>query len=229
MKTTRIFLFASPLLLLIPPLVPVSDNPGWILFGSFYSLIVRRFPWNLIMAGLCYNYAQQIGGDGFIWGGFSFFFPFITPLVLAFRSPKYNSTADVVRRMTAGPAKAKAAAGAFSDRFPLLSRYLQARPENLFTEQQSRFDAVPVNYEFLLEVDSGALIRLVAEASNRRLTTWTDTAEAGTQLYGAGVVETKDIEETASWLKGGAVSGGKLQIMWRQPDGVVKSHEFYAA
>jgi hypothetical protein len=229
MKTTRIFLFASPLLLLIPPLIPVSDNPGWIVFGSFYSLILRRFPWNLIMAGICYSYAQQIGGDAFIWAGFSFFFPFATPVVLAFRTPKYNSTADVIQRMTAGPAKAKAAAGPFSDRFPLLSRYLRGRPENIFAEQQPRFDPVPVNYEFLLEVDPSALIRMIAEASNRRLTTWTDNAESGTQLYGAGIVDGKDIEETATWLKAGAISGGKLQILWRQPDGVLKSHEFYAA
>src|SRR5215469_189287 len=99
MKITRIFLFASPLLLLIPPLIPVSDNAGFMVFSSFYGLILRRFPWNLVMAGLCYSYAQQIGGDAFVWAGFSFFFPFATPLVLAFRSPKYNSTADVVQRM----------------------------------------------------------------------------------------------------------------------------------
>jgi hypothetical protein len=207
----------------------VSDNPGWIVFGSFYFVILRRFPWNLIMAGLCYNYAQQIGGDAFVWAGFSFFFPFITPLVLAFRAPKHNSTADVVRRMTTGPAKSKAAAGAFSDRFPLLSRYLRSRPETLFAEQQARFDPVPVNYEFLLEADPDALVRMTAEASNRHLTTWADNTESGTQLFGAGIVETGDVEEVAKLLKSGAVSGGKLQIMWRQPDGVIKSHEYYAA
>src|SRR5581483_1632321 len=87
MRITRIFLFASPLLLFIPPLIPISDNPGWIIFGSFYSLIVRRFPWNLVMGGLCYSYAQSLGRDAAVWAGFSFFFPFATPLVLAFRSP----------------------------------------------------------------------------------------------------------------------------------------------
>ena len=228
MKTTRIFLFASPLLLLIPPLFN-SDNPGWIVFGSFYSLIVRRFPWNLVMAGICYSYAQQLGREAFLWAGASFFFPFATPLVLAFMSPKYNSTADVVQRMQAGPAKARAAAGAFSDRFPLLARYLRGRPEKIFAEQQPRFDTVPVNYEFLLEVNPDALIRMIAEASNRRFTTWTDPAPSGTQLFGAGIVETKDVEEVTQWLKAGAVSGSKLQIMWRQPDGVLKSHEYYAA
>ena len=36
------------------------------------------------MAGLCYNYAKQLGRDAFVWGGFSFFFPFLTPLLLGF-------------------------------------------------------------------------------------------------------------------------------------------------
>ena len=120
------------------------------------------------------------------------------------------------------------ATGAFSDRFPLLSRYLQGRPENLFDKQQARFDPVPVNYEFLLEADPAALVRMVAEASDRHFTTWTDNAESGTQLFGAGIVETKDVEEVAKWLKSSAVSGGKLQIMWRQPDGIIRSHEYYA-
>jgi len=35
MKITRIFLFASPLLLLIPPLIPTTDNAGWAVFAYF--------------------------------------------------------------------------------------------------------------------------------------------------------------------------------------------------
>src|SRR5689334_13851816 len=122
MKITRIFLFASPLLLFIPPIIPVTDNPGWIVFASFYGLILRRFPWNLVMAGLCYSYAQQLGRDAFVWAGFSFVFPFATPLVLAFQAPKFNSTADAIQRMMAKPAKARAAGGSFVERFPLLAR-----------------------------------------------------------------------------------------------------------
>jgi hypothetical protein len=229
MKITRIFLFASPLLLLVPPLFPMNDNPGWMIFSSFYSLIVGRFPWNLVMAFLCYSYAQQIGRDPFVWGGFSFFFPFATPLVLAFQSPKYNSTADVIQRMQQGPAKAKAATGSFSDRFPLLAEYLQGRPEANWAEQKARFEAVRTNYEFLLAIDPNAGIRMTAEAFNRRMTTWTDSTEAETKLFGAGFVEMKDLEQTAQWLKAGAVSGSKLSVRWRQPDGVVKSLEYYAA
>jgi len=229
MKITRIFLFASPLILLIPPLIPESENAGWIIFSSFYSLIVRRFPWNLVMAGLCYSYAQQLGREAFIWAGFSFFFPFLTPLVLAFMSPKYNSTADVVQRMQKGPGKAKAASGPFKERFPLLTQYLDGRPEAVRAETQNRFDVVKSNYEFLLQVDPNARMRMIAEASNRHITTWIDTTEDGDKLFGAGFVELKDLEETAKWLKSGAVSGGELTIMWRLPDGVVKSLEYYAA
>src|SRR5689334_10596586 len=228
MKITRIFLFASPLLLLIPPLIPTTDNAGWMVFASFYSLILRRFPWNLLMAGLCYAYAQQIGRDAFMWAGASFFFPFATPLVLAFRSPKHNSAADVMQRMKSGPGKAKASAGLFIDRFPLLTEYLRGRPDSVYAEQQARFDPVPVNYEFLLPVEQLAIERMAAEASKRQLTTWTDTGDGETRLFGAGIVQPKDIEDTATWLKSGAVSGGKLQIMWRQPDGQIKSHEYYA-
>src|SRR5215813_2140983 len=116
MKITRIFLFASPLLLLVPPLLPMSDNPGWLVFSSFYSLLLGRFPWNLLMGFLCYTYAQQLGREAFLWAGFSFFFPFATPLVLAFMPPKYNSTADVIQRMKQGPPKGVAATGPFHER-----------------------------------------------------------------------------------------------------------------
>jgi hypothetical protein len=228
MKITRIFLFASPLILLIPPLVPVSENPGWILFSSFYGLILRRFPWNLAMAGLCYSYAQQLGREAFVWAGFSFFFPFLTPLVLAFTPPRYNSTADVIQRLQARPGKAKAAGGPFHERFPLLTQYLEGRPEGVRTEPRERFDSVKSNYEFLLQVDPNARMRMIAAASNRHLTTWVDNTEAGDKLFGAGFVELSDLEELARWLKEGAISGGKLSIMWRQADGVTKSLEYYA-
>jgi hypothetical protein len=228
MKITRIFLFASPLLLLIPPLIPASDNAGWVMFASFYGLIVRRFPWNLIMAGLCYSYAQQIGGDAFVWAGFSFFFPFATPVVLAFRSPKVNSTADVIQRMHARPAKAKVSGGSFVDRFPLLARYLEGKPEEAWHEHKERLDAVSTNYEFLLAVDPNARMRMMAEASNRHFTTWLADGD-DTQFYGTGLVEMKDLDDIAKWLKSSAASGGKLSIVWRQPDGVVKSFEYHAA
>jgi hypothetical protein len=229
MKITRIFLFASPLIWLIPPLLPASDNPAWIIGVSFYGLILRRFPWNLVMAGLCYSYAQQLGRDAFIWAGFSFFFPFATPLVLAFQSPKFNSTADVIRRMQAGPAKARASAGSFVDRFPLLAQYLAGKPESVWDGHKQRFDPVLTNYEFLLALDPSARIRMIAEASNRHFTTWVDDGHVEPSFYGAGMIEMKDLDETAKWLKGGAVSGGKLSIIWRQPDGVVKSLDYYAA
>jgi hypothetical protein len=228
MKYTRIFLFASPLLLFIPPLIPVSENAGWLVFSSYYGLILRRFPWNLVMAGLCYSYARQIGGDGAIWAGFSFFFPFLTPLVLAFRTPKFNSTADVIQRLKAGPAKAKAASGSFAERFPLLARQLEGEPESAWAEHKQRLENVQANYEFLLALDLNNRMRMMAEASNRNFTTWMESGETHARFYGAGLVEAKDLDDTAKWLKRGAVTGGKLSIMWRQPDGVVKSLDYYA-
>jgi hypothetical protein len=229
MKITRIFLFASPLLLLIPPVIPATDNPGWMLFASFYGLIVRRFPWNLIMAGICYSYAQQLGRDAFMWAGFSFFAPFGTPLVLAFQSPRINSTADALQRLMAKPAKAKVGTGDFVERFPLLVRYLEGKPEPLWNMHKERFDSVQTNYEFLLAIDPGARMRMAAEASNYHLTTFFDEAVTDPSFYGAGLVEMKDLDDVAKWLKSGAVPGGKLSIIWRQPDGVVKSFDYYAA
>ena len=229
MKITRIFLFASPLLLLIPPVIPMGDNPGMMLFASFYSIILRRFPWNLIMAGLCYSYAKQIGADSFVWACCSFIFPFATPLVLAFRSPKMNSTADVIHRMMAKPAKATASTGPFVERFPLLARYLEGKPESVWDGSKDRFTPVETNYEFLLAGDPNSRMRMMAEASNRRFTTWLDDAGGDPSFYGAGFVEMGSLEDTAKWLKTGAASGGKLSIIWRQPDGVTKSFDYYAA
>jgi hypothetical protein len=229
MKITRIFLFASPLLLFIPPIIPASDNAGWLIFSSFYGLIVRRFPWNLVMAGLCYSYAQQLGRDAFVWAGFSFFAPFLTPLILAFQSPKINSTADALQRMMAKPAKAKGASGSFVDRFPLLARHMEGKPAPLWDLNKQRFDSVLSNYEFLLAIDPNDRIRLMAEASHRHFTTWLDEAAADSALYGAGMVEMKDLDDTAKWLKSLAASGSKLSIIWLQPDGVTKSLEYYAA
>jgi hypothetical protein len=228
-KTTRIFLFASPLLLLVPPLFAPNDNPGWIVFSSFYGLIIQRFPWNLIMAGICYNYAHQLGRDAFVWAGFSFFFPFLTPLILAFRSPKYNSTADVIQRMQAKPGKGKAITGSFKERFPLLERCLQDKPDSTRAEQKQRFDPVPSNFEFTLPVDNAALSNMLAEASTRRFTVWTEPGASETQVYGAGLVEPKDVQEFNKWLRGSGASGGKLTAIWVQPDGVQKVLEFYAA
>ena len=85
------------------------------------------------------------------------------------------------------------------------------------------------NYEFLLAIDPNDRIRLMAEASHRHFTTWLDEAAADSALYGAGMVEMKDLDDTAKWLKSLAASGSKLSIIWLQPDGVTKSLEYYAA
>lgn len=228
MKATRIFLFLSPLILLVPPLLPLGTNFTWSMLGMFYGTILRRFPWNLIMAGLCYVYAQQLGRDAFRWGGASFFFPFCTPLVLGFMPPKYNSTADIIRRMNAPAARAAGSGGPFEDRFPLLHRTLSSVPEAA-AEQTSRFDGVSANYEFTLTVGQSALPVMLAEAANRKFTTWSYPGETEMQVYGAALVQPAEVEATTIWLRGAGVSGGKLTVIWRQPDGVQKYLEYYAA
>jgi hypothetical protein len=229
MKYTRIFLFLSPLILLIPPLLPLGTNLAWSMLGMFYGTILRRFPWNLVMAGLCYAYAQQLGRDAFRWAGASFFFPFCTPLILGFMSPKYNSTADVIRRMTAPPPRAKGASGVFEERFPLLQRCLSGMPEATCAEQRARFTAVESNYEFSLPVSRSALDRMLAEAASRNFTVWTQAGDAETQVYGAGLMQPAGIDDVATWLRGTGASGGKLSIIWRQPDGMPKIFEYYSA
>jgi hypothetical protein len=207
----------------------MNDNPGWIIFSSFYGLIVRRFPWNLAMAGLCYSYAQGIGRDAFVWAGFSFFFPFATPLILAFREPKLNSTADVLQRMRMGPPKAVAHSGSFVERFPLLARHLEGQPAPVWDGHKQRLEPYHTNFEFLLALDPSARMRMMAEASNRHFVTWLEEGPGETSFYGTGMVQMKELDDTSKWLKSGAVPGGKLSIVWRQPDGVTKSFEYYAA
>ena len=228
MKYTRIFLFLSPLLLFVPPMVPMqTDNVAWTMLGSFYGLLLRRFPWNLMMAGLCYVYAQQLGREAYWWGLLSFVFPFASPLVLAFVPPKFRSTAYEVNRALSGPAAAKAAEGKFEDRFPLLERRLEGKPEATRSEQNARFSPVVANFEFAAPVDPKALERITNEAHTRKFTIWTDWVNGGAVVYGAAMVQTPAVEEVTGWLKRTGVPGEKLDVAWRQPDGTLKYFEFY--
>src|SRR5919197_5082299 len=91
MKGTRIVLLLSPLLLFCPPLLPLDRSLGWTMLGVFYGGLLARFPWNILMAALCYYYAQQLGREAFLWAGGSFLVPFLTPLILAFMSARPGS------------------------------------------------------------------------------------------------------------------------------------------
>ena len=226
MKYTRIFLFLSPLMIFLPPLFPTNGSIALTMLGSFYSRILRFFPWNLIMAGICYSYAQQLGREAFRWGGASFFFPFLTPLVLGFMPPKFNSTAYTVNRALAVPV-AKGAAGKFDERFPLLQRCLEGKPETTNFEQLGRFAPLIANFEFTARVDPQALNRILPEAATRKFTVWPDAGPEGTRLYGAGLVQAKDTDDTTAWLKRIGMSGEKVDVAMRTPDGTLKYFEYY--
>ena len=115
MKATRILLFLSPLLLFVPPLLPVADNSGLAMLDMFYKGMLGRFPWNALMAFLCYTYAAQLGREAWPWVTGSLFFPFLAPLILAFMSPRYGSSADQQRRAGGRAVAAKAATGPFAE------------------------------------------------------------------------------------------------------------------
>ena len=228
MKYTRILLFLSPLLLLCPPLVPThTDNLAWSMIGSFYGLVLRRFPWNFVMAGLCYNYAQQLGREAAWWALFSFALPFVSPLVLAFVPPRFQSTAYEVERALGKGREAIGAVGGFDERFPLLERCLAGKSNITRIEQGTRFNPVVSNFEFTALVERGAIERILAEAQTRKFTVWADAGEEGTRLYGAGMVEKPALEETTAWLKRTGLPGEKMDVSWRQPDGGLKFFEYY--
>ena len=227
MKYTRIFLFLSPLMLLCPPLVPMQDTVAMTMLMSFYGKLLRFFPWNLLMAGICYSYAQQLGRESFRWAGASFVFPFCTPVILGFMPPKYNSTAYAVKQALAQPAAAKGAAGKFDERFPLLQKCLEGKPESTNFEQLGRFAPVISNFEFTAKVDPSSLDRILPEAATRQFTVWPDAGSDGTRLYGAGLVQVKDVDDTTAWLKRIGMSGEKVDVAWRQSDGNMKYFEYY--
>jgi hypothetical protein len=227
MKATRVVLFLSPVLLLLPALLPVSSSLGLTMLGVFYGSLLRRFPWNLMMAGLCYVYANQLGREGFRWAIGSFVFPFLAPLILAFMPPMSDSIAENRRRAHAVPPPAKGAAGSFETRFPLLERFLAGKPEAICAEGRTRFTPVPANYEFSLRVDPSVLDGVLAEATERKFTTWANPDQRGTQVFGAGVVQPENIDTMAAWLRKASVPGEKLMVAWRQNDGRLKFFEYY--
>jgi hypothetical protein len=226
MKVARIFLFLSPVLLLFPPLFPMHQNLGFTMLGGFYGTILRHFPWNLALAFVCYSYAQYLGREAGMWAGFSFIFPFIVPLVLAFMPPRWNSPAERMKKGESGTATG--AVGAFGDRFPMLESLLAARPPEERAKLIERFAPFPANYEFRLVMNPDAMGRIVQEAEARKFALLTDHVGDVTYLYGAGLVQPEDIEQMGAWLRGASVSGEKIMANWRQKDGMLKLLEYYS-
>jgi hypothetical protein len=224
MKNQRILLFLSPLLFFIPPLLPgVQDNAGIATLMFFYARILRRFPWNLLMAAICYSYAGKIGRDTFRWSLGAFVAPYLTPLILAFVPPHYSSRAAMVNAQNAPPRPVDIK-GAFEERFPLLSRRLAEQPEAVRQEQKTRFAAAPSNFEFLITVRDGAMDVMLTDALIRKLTVW---ASPENQLFGAGVVLPAAFDETIAWLRRNCSEQTKMEVSARSADGRIKFFEYY--
>ncbi|HEY1183579.1 MAG TPA: hypothetical protein VGE89_05300 [Bryobacteraceae bacterium] len=229
MKATRILLLMSPLLWFVPPLIPMAQVPlGLQMLNMFYKGLLGRFPENAIMAYLCYTYADQLGRESWYWVILSLFFPYLTPFVLAFVPPKYGSTADEMSRVGKRPPQAKAAAGAFDARFPLLDAYLANVPEATRTEARARMDRVPANFEFSVFAGPNCLDALLAGAAARALTVWTSAENGGMRVFGAGLVEDRALPEVTAWLLAAAPER-KAATAVHPAEGPPKYFEYYRA
>jgi hypothetical protein len=226
MKATRILLFLSPLLYFMPPLISVNDSLGLALVNSFYKGLLGRFPGNALMAFLCYTYARQLGREAWPWVTGSLVYPFLAPLILAFMSPKYGSSADSQRRAGARPAPAKAVSGPFESRFPLLSAYLAPLPAATAVEPRARLDPVKSNFEFSVFIEPAALQTLLTDATARQLTVWTNPEDSGIRAFGAGMVAAPAVEEVTTWLRQTAPRK-KVATVVQPSEGPPKFFEYY--
>jgi hypothetical protein len=228
MKATRILLFLSPLLLLVPPLVNVHENLGLTMLDGFYKGMLGRFPGNVLMAFLCYTYAHQLGREAWLWVCGSLIFPFFAPFVLAFMPAKYGSMADQQRRGVRRAVPARAATGAFEKRFPLLATYLATLPKSTGVEERirARLSPVPVNFEFSAFVDPGSLEALLAGAGSRQLVVWTNPENGGLRVFGAGMVDATALDGVTTWLRQAAPQR-KVAAAVHPPEGPTKFFEYY--
>ena len=228
MKATRILLFMSPLLWFVPPLVDVHQNLGLEMVNGFYKGLLGRFPWNALMAFLCYTYAHQLGREAWLWVVGSLIFPFFAPFVLAFMPPKLGSPADQQRRGGSRVSAARTATGPFEKRFPLLSAYLATLPQatGLPLRIRARMKPVKANFEFSVFVDPGGLDGLLAGAATRQFTVWTNPEDAGVRVFGAGMVNTPSIDSVTTWLRQAAPQR-KVAIAFHPAESPTKFFEYY--
>jgi hypothetical protein len=227
MKATRILLFLSPLLWFVPPLIPMGDaRVGLALLDSFYGGLLGGFPWNAIMAFLCYTYATQLGREAWYWVVLSLIFPYLAPFVLAFVPPKYGSVAETQRRAAGRPMRTKAAVGAFEERFALLGAYLPNQPEAAQTEARARMDPVPANFEFSVFAGPDRLDALLAGAAARAFTVWTNAEAGGVRVFGAGLVKEAALSDITGWLLAAAPER-KIATALHPDEGPTKFFEYY--
>jgi hypothetical protein len=227
MKATRILLFLSPLLWLVPPLIPMQDAPlGLAIVNFLYRGVVGRFPGNALMAFLCYTYAHQLGRESWYWVLFSLRWPYLAPFILAFVPPKYGSAADSQRRIGGRPIRTKAVGGEFDARFPLLAAYLANQSEALRTDARAQMDTVAANFEFSVFAGPNHVDAFRAGAAARAFTMWTNAEAGGTRLFGAGLVDPKKIPDVTAWLLAAAPER-KISTAVHPADAPTKYFEYY--
>ena len=226
MKATRILLFLSPLLWFVPPMIAVSDNTGMTLVNYFYKGVLGTFPGNALMAFLCYSYAEHLGREGWLWVVGSLRYPFIAPFILAFIPPKYGSAAELQRKASGLTAPAKAAAGPFETRFPLLSAYLGSMTPTIGADARTRMEPVQSNFEFSALVDHEGLNVLMERADPMKLTIWSHPEDPGVRVFGAGMVAAPAVADITNWLRQIAPQR-KLATAIHPNEGPTKFFEYY--
>lgn len=234
MRTTRIILALSPLILLLPNLVnPLAeDSVGGMMTAMFFGRLLRFFPWNVILACLAYFYAShRRGHEAFWWAFGAMCFPFAAPLVLACMPARWDSTSAMLRRTGSEPATKASAPikGPIEERLPLLDRCLAGAPEETRTEQRSRFGRVAANLEFSLWVPANAAGGIATEAASRDFSVWMSPGEAVTHLYGAGKIPPGRHDATLDWLQKASAPGQVLRVSLRDAEGILRMTEYHKA
>ena len=209
---SRIILLVSPLMLLFPAALMAS---GFRVAGLLALLVVSSG-----VGALVRWHARQNDRDGDLWGFGAFFFPLITPIVLALL-PLDPYSASSQLRASSQTGRATPAKGRFEERFPLLTQCLEAQTEATRAGMRARFQAVKVNFEFLLPTSAVAVSRLLEEARCRGLAAWTGASGNAPLVYGAGLVRPSTVEEAESWLAAAGAPGQKLTIAFRDAEGVL--------
>jgi len=213
---SRIILLLSPLLLSIPGALMVS---GYRVAARLVLLVVACG-----VGALVRWHARQNNRDGDLWGIGAFFFPLITPVVLALL-PEDPNSASARLRAGSGAGPAKASQGPFEERFPLLTQCLEGQPEATRAGLRAHFQGVKANLEFLLPTTGAALPRLLTEAQQRAFAVWMGDSGNVPLVYGAGLVRQTAVEETERWLATAGAPGQKLTVAFRDAEGILRFFE----
>jgi len=218
MRSSRLVLLLSPLLLVLPLAFPAFRHADPFTHRTVYLIL------NLVIARLTGTCAKLQARDDFWWWIAAYLFPFITPIVLAAMPSRWGAPlADFKRGLRPSwDFTTQAARGSFEERFPLLMRCLAGQPEATRAGLQAHFQDVKVNFEFLVGMNRDAVNWLLVEAQDRGFVAWTGVVENVPLVYGAGLVRPKAVDETIRWLASAGAAGQQLTIACRDAGGSVR-------